>query len=209
MKLKADRVSGGGTARQPPPLDRALAFFDALLCRRSNSTTSIRGCRASDPSDSCLRPPPWRLRARSPEPRRCGTGPASRSLVFEANSRNVCAPIFPNSPASLISLATATPSLVIRGPRSSAAAKRESRCRPAEGTKHHHRRSRREPIPAAAGPTQGWSGRQDLNGGNLGSHEWGNKAHNASSLALVRCCTIEGGRQQSLAQSQLLCRVSN
>jgi hypothetical protein len=70
MKLKADRVSGGGTARQPPPLDRALAFFDALLCRRSNSTTSIRGCRASDPSDSCLRPPPWRLRARSPEPRR-------------------------------------------------------------------------------------------------------------------------------------------
>jgi len=24
-------------------------------------------------------------------------------------------------------------------------------------------------------PTQGWSGRQDLNGGNLGSHEWGIK----------------------------------
>jgi hypothetical protein len=56
-------------------------------------------------------------------------------------------------------LVTATPSLVIRGvpnalsstccgrsePRSSAAAKRESRCRPAEGTEHHHRRSRCEP----------------------------------------------------------------
>jgi hypothetical protein len=45
--------------------------------------------------------------------------------------------------------------------------------------------------------------------GNLGSHEWGNKAHNASSLALVRCFTIEGRRQQSLAQSQLRFSVLN
>ena len=28
MELKADRVGGEGPARQPRPLDRALAFFD-------------------------------------------------------------------------------------------------------------------------------------------------------------------------------------
>src|SRR6516165_5776710 len=89
----------------------------------------------------------------------------SRSLVFEANSRNVCAPIFRNSLASSISLVTATLSLGIRGcqtpfraqcygpsdQRSSAAAKREARGRPEEGTERHRRRSCREPIPAAAG----------------------------------------------------------
>ena len=48
---------------------------------------------------------------------------------------------------------------------------------PAEGIEHHRRHSRREPIPAAAGLTQGWSGRQDLNGGSLGSHEWQKQAH--------------------------------
>jgi hypothetical protein len=72
------------------------------------------------------------------------------------------------------------------GPKVIGRCEAKSRCRPAEGIEHHCRRSRRQPIPAAAGLTQGWSGRQDLNGGNLGSHEWGNKAHNAPSLALVR-----------------------
>jgi hypothetical protein len=31
MELKANRVRGEGTARQPRPLDRALALFDVLL----------------------------------------------------------------------------------------------------------------------------------------------------------------------------------
>jgi hypothetical protein len=195
MKLKADRVSGGGTARQPPPLDRALAFFDALLCRRSNSTTSIRGCRASDPSDSCLRPPPWRLRARSPEPRR------SRYWSVSEPVAGLRGELAQRLRAHIPELAGPS------DPRSSAAAKRESRWRPAEGTEHHHRRSRREPIPAAARPDARleWSAGPER--GNLGSYEWGNKAHNASSLALVRCFTIEGRRQQSLAQSQLRFRV--
>src|SRR6478736_1831133 len=37
------------------------------------------------------------------------------SLVFEATSRTICAPMFSNLSASSISLATVTPSLVIRG----------------------------------------------------------------------------------------------
>src|SRR5215468_8404401 len=37
------------------------------------------------------------------------------SLVFEATSRSICAPIFSNLSSSSISLATVTPSLVIRG----------------------------------------------------------------------------------------------
>src|SRR4051812_33857913 len=37
------------------------------------------------------------------------------SLVFEATSRSICAPMFSNLSASSISLATVTPSLVIRG----------------------------------------------------------------------------------------------
>src|SRR5579872_1406015 len=37
------------------------------------------------------------------------------SLVFDATSRSICAPIFSNLSASSISLATVTPSLVIRG----------------------------------------------------------------------------------------------
>ena len=40
--------------------------------------------------------------------------PAS-SLVFEATSRTICAPMFSNLSASSISLATVTPSLVMRG----------------------------------------------------------------------------------------------
>jgi hypothetical protein len=31
MKLQANRIGGEGTARQPGPLDRALALFDVLL----------------------------------------------------------------------------------------------------------------------------------------------------------------------------------
>jgi hypothetical protein len=37
------------------------------------------------------------------------------SLVFEATSRNICAPMFSNLSSSSISLATVTPSLVERG----------------------------------------------------------------------------------------------
>ena len=37
------------------------------------------------------------------------------SLVFEATSRTICAPMFSNLSASSISLATVTPSLVMRG----------------------------------------------------------------------------------------------
>ena len=37
------------------------------------------------------------------------------SLVFEATSRSICAPMFSNLSLSSISLATVTPSLVIRG----------------------------------------------------------------------------------------------
>src|SRR4051794_32432776 len=37
------------------------------------------------------------------------------SLVFEATSRTICAPMFSNLSCSSISLATVTPSLVIRG----------------------------------------------------------------------------------------------
>ena len=37
------------------------------------------------------------------------------SLVFDATSRTICAPMFSNLSASSISLATVTPSLVIRG----------------------------------------------------------------------------------------------
>lgn len=33
MELKADGVGGEGSARQPRPLDRALAFFDPSLRR--------------------------------------------------------------------------------------------------------------------------------------------------------------------------------
>ena len=33
MKLEADGVGGEGAARQPGPLDRALAFLDPLLRR--------------------------------------------------------------------------------------------------------------------------------------------------------------------------------
>jgi hypothetical protein len=33
MELKANRVGSEGAARQPRPLDRTLAFFDALLRR--------------------------------------------------------------------------------------------------------------------------------------------------------------------------------
>ena len=40
--------------------------------------------------------------------------PAS-SLVFDATSRTICAPMFSNLSASSISLATVTPSLVMRG----------------------------------------------------------------------------------------------
>ena len=39
----------------------------------------------------------------------------ARSLVFEATSRTICAPMFSNLSASSISLATVTPSLVMRG----------------------------------------------------------------------------------------------
>src|SRR5580693_8571476 len=39
----------------------------------------------------------------------------ARSLVFEATSRTICAPMFSNLSSSSISLATATPSLVMRG----------------------------------------------------------------------------------------------
>jgi hypothetical protein len=37
------------------------------------------------------------------------------SLVFEAASRTICAPMFSNLSESSISLATVTPSLVMRG----------------------------------------------------------------------------------------------
>ena len=37
------------------------------------------------------------------------------SLVFEATSRTICAPMFSNLSSSSISLATVTPSLVMRG----------------------------------------------------------------------------------------------
>ena len=37
------------------------------------------------------------------------------SLVFDATSRSICAPIFSNLSSSSISLATVTPSLVTRG----------------------------------------------------------------------------------------------
>ena len=33
MKLEADRIRGKGTARQPRPFDRVLAFLDVLLAR--------------------------------------------------------------------------------------------------------------------------------------------------------------------------------
>ncbi len=39
----------------------------------------------------------------------------ARSLVFDATSRSICAPIFSNLSLSSISLATVTPSLVMRG----------------------------------------------------------------------------------------------
>ncbi len=39
----------------------------------------------------------------------------ARSLVFEATSRSICAPMFSNLSSSSISLATVTPSLVMRG----------------------------------------------------------------------------------------------
>ena len=39
----------------------------------------------------------------------------ARSLVFEATSRTICAPMFSNLSSSSISLATVTPSLVMRG----------------------------------------------------------------------------------------------
>src|SRR5665213_2210916 len=39
----------------------------------------------------------------------------ARSLVFDATSRSICAPMFSNLSASSISLATVTPSLVMRG----------------------------------------------------------------------------------------------
>ena len=39
----------------------------------------------------------------------------ARSLVFEATSRTICAPMFSNLSESSISLATVTPSLVMRG----------------------------------------------------------------------------------------------
>ena len=39
----------------------------------------------------------------------------ARSLVFEATSRTICAPMFSNLSSSWISLATVTPSLVMRG----------------------------------------------------------------------------------------------
>ena len=39
----------------------------------------------------------------------------TRSLVFDATSRTICAPMFSNLSESSISLATVTPSLVIRG----------------------------------------------------------------------------------------------
>jgi len=39
----------------------------------------------------------------------------ARSLVFCATSRTICAPIFSNLSSSSISLATVTPSLVMRG----------------------------------------------------------------------------------------------
>src|SRR5215470_7360934 len=39
----------------------------------------------------------------------------ARSLVLEATSRSICAPMFSNLSASSISLATVTPSLVMRG----------------------------------------------------------------------------------------------
>src|SRR5712671_1140009 len=41
----------------------------------------------------------------------------ARSLVFDATSRTICAPIFSNLSASSISLATVTPSLLMRGAR--------------------------------------------------------------------------------------------
>jgi hypothetical protein len=37
------------------------------------------------------------------------------SLVFDATSRSICAPMFSNLSSSSISLATVTPSLVMRG----------------------------------------------------------------------------------------------
>ena len=74
-------------------------------------------CRASGPSGSCRRRPTWRLR--------CTIAWASTvavvvpspamSLVFEATSRTICAPMFSNLSSSSISLATVTPSLVMRG----------------------------------------------------------------------------------------------
>ena len=39
----------------------------------------------------------------------------ARSLVLEATSRTICAPMFSNLSSSSISLATVTPSLVMRG----------------------------------------------------------------------------------------------
>ena len=39
----------------------------------------------------------------------------ARSLVFDATSRTICAPMFSNLSASSISFATVTPSLVMRG----------------------------------------------------------------------------------------------
>ena len=39
----------------------------------------------------------------------------AQSLVFEATSRTICAPMFSNLSSSSISLATVTPSLVMRG----------------------------------------------------------------------------------------------
>ena len=39
----------------------------------------------------------------------------ARSAVLEATSRTICAPMFSNLSSSSISLATVTPSLVIRG----------------------------------------------------------------------------------------------
>jgi hypothetical protein len=80
MELKADGLGGEGTARQPRPLDRALALFDVLLAGpigayqsersplRSKNCTS---CAGASRSDACRSATPTRLKVRAPTQRHC------------------------------------------------------------------------------------------------------------------------------------------